>query len=79
MRGIATLALSERPFPGLQGPVHIPQVMFATVGRDRIKCMKPDALFALPFVNVSGCESPEALELRIRTAWTQHMEELGCA
>ena len=76
---IATLELSQRSFPGFGQSLHFDRVMIATVGRDRLKCMKPEALFALPLINTSGCHSTTALEVRIRTAWAQHMEELGRA
>lgn len=64
------------------------QLVFATVGANRIKCLVPRALFHLPLVAVADCESPGAIEARIRQAWRGRqqqvqkardwLEKLGC-
>jgi len=67
---VATLPLGPAPFESpLQGPSHFESVAFATVGTDRIKCLRPTPLFHLPMIKVGDCESAAELEARIRAAW----------
>ncbi|HBZ72689.1 MAG TPA: hypothetical protein DEP35_24325 [Deltaproteobacteria bacterium] len=74
---IATLALRPEPFENLAGaPRRFASVTFATVGDDRIKCLKPQALFHLPLIRVVDCGSPQEIETRIRTAWQVRIEAL---
>lgn len=81
MRGgraaLASMPLDARPFPALERSVRFERVVFATVGTHQIKCLKPEALFALPLVDVRGCASAGDLEERIRAAWRARQEELG--
>ena len=76
---LATLELSKRPFPALERSVRIERVMFSTVGRDAIKCLKPLSLFALPLIDVRECESAADIEERIRASWRERIEALGPA
>jgi two-component system, chemotaxis family, chemotaxis protein CheY len=69
---LARMRLSETPFETLEGPVLIRSVVFATVGPDRIKCLRPRPLFQLPMLRVLDCADARALERRIRDAWRAH-------
>ena len=74
---VATLALRPDPFETLAGvPRRFASVTFATVGDDRIKCLKPGALFHLPLIRIVDCQSPLEIETRIRTAWQVRVEAL---
>ena len=44
---LATMALSAQPFPALERSSRFERVLFATVGRHHLKCLKPAALFYL--------------------------------
>ncbi len=70
-RGVAvTLPLGPERFPLLRGnSARFESVSFATVGGDRIKCLKPLPFFFLPLIRVGGCASAEEFEARIRAAW----------
>jgi len=77
---VATLSLRPEPFETLAGaPRRFASVTFATVGDDRIKCLKPGALFHLPLIRIVDCLSPLEIEARIRTAWQVRIEALGRA
>jgi hypothetical protein len=80
MRGgratIATLPLSDEPFPGLERKLTFPRAIFSTVGAFHIKCLKPESLFALPRIDVRSCSSAADIEARIRTAWRGRIGEL---
>ncbi|HYB13736.1 MAG TPA: response regulator [Myxococcota bacterium] len=74
---VVTLALRPDPFETLAGvPRRYASVIFATVGDDRIKCLKPRALFHLPLIRIVDCGSPLEIETRIRTAWQVRLEAL---
>ena len=74
---VATLALSPDPFETpAGGPRRFASVTFATVGDDRIKCLKPTALFHLPFIRIVDCASTAEIETRIRGAWQVRIEAL---
>jgi len=73
---IASMAVSARPFESLAQPIETTRVVFSTVGRDRIKCLKPRFLFALPLVHIGSCQTVAAIEGRIRLAWNDHIAEL---
>ena len=64
---IATMPLSSRSFPAIERSVRFKRVMFSTVGALHIKCLKPEALFCLPMIDIRGCESKGDIEERIRT------------
>jgi two-component system chemotaxis response regulator CheY len=63
--------------PTATGDLAVPQFVFATVGANRIKCMVPRALFFLPLIGIADCDSPGAIEARIRQAWRERQNELG--
>ncbi len=73
---LATMRLQPMPFETLTGSIRIDQVMFSSVGRYRIKCLKPHALFELPLIHIHDCRDTTTLEARIRLAWKRHMSEL---
>jgi len=74
---LATMPLSAQPFPALERSSRFERVLFATVGRHHLKCLKPAALFYLPLIDVRGCESQGDIEARIRTAWLDRIGRLG--
>ena len=73
---LASMRLSDAPFRTLRGSVRIDQVMFAGVGRDRIKCVAPRPLFQLPMIHILDCRDSTEVEARIRLAWQRHVDEL---
>jgi len=74
---VVTLPLRSEPFETLSGkPWRFASVTFATVGDDRMKCLKPTAFFHLPFVRIVDCTSPAEIEARIRAAWQVRIEAL---
>ena len=73
---IASMPVSARPFEGPAQPMETTRIVFSTVGRDRIKCLKPRWLFSLPLINVAGCQNAAAIEDKIRLAWRDHASEL---
>lgn len=75
----ARLRLGPEPFPGLDRPLRIEELGFATVGRVRIKCLSPRPLFHLPLLDVGGCVDAAALEARVRSAWAAHVAGLARA
>jgi two-component system chemotaxis response regulator CheY len=77
-RGVAvTLPLgSERFDLPRGGSARFETVSFATVGGDRIKCLKPLPFFHLPLIKVGGCATAEEFEARIRAAWRARLMDL---
>jgi CheY-like chemotaxis protein len=73
---LGRLFVQGGPFPTLEDELGVPQIVFATVGANRIKCLIPRALFHLPLISVADCESTGALEARIRQTWRKRMEGL---
>jgi two-component system chemotaxis response regulator CheY len=55
------------------------QFVFTTVGANRIKCLIPHPLFHLPLIAVADCESPGAIEARIRQVWRERQEQVAKA
>jgi hypothetical protein len=49
------------------------------VGDDRVKCLRPRALFHLPMLRIADCATAAEIESRIRGAWAQRLEALGRA
>ncbi len=77
-RGVAVkLPLSSERFelPG-GGSARFDSVSFATVGGDRIKCLKPVLFFHLPLIRVGSCATAAEFEARIRTAWRARLLDL---
>lgn len=77
-QGVAvTLPLGPERFelPG-GGSARFEQVGFATVGGDRIKCVRPLPFFYLPLIRVGGCATAPEFEARIRAAWRARILDL---
>ena len=74
---VVTLPLGPERFelPG-GGSARFDSVSFATVGGDRIKCLKPLPFFHLPLIRVGGCARAEEFEARIRAAWRARLLDL---
>lgn len=70
---LASMRLGPQPFETLKGQVRIANVVFATVGPDRIKCLRPRALFQLPLLRIIDCRDAMAIEGRIRVAWQSNL------
>lgn len=73
---LASMRLGPQPFPTLDGQVRIANVVFSTVGPDRIKCLRPRALFQLPLLRIIDCRDAMSIEARIRVAWQSHLTKL---
>ncbi|MFK7894913.1 MAG: response regulator [Myxococcota bacterium] len=73
---LVSMQMGAAPFESVSGPLSIERVIFATVGPDQIKCLRPRAVFGLPLLNVSRCADQAALEAAIRQAWRQRTTEL---
>ena len=76
---LATLPLGPQPFEGVGGSQRIEGCVFATVGKDRIKCLRPRALFQLPILSVGTCGTAKDIERVIREAWRAHQTGLAAA
>ena len=76
---LASLAIDDPALESLDGPIEATEIVFATVGRDKIKCLRPRALFTLPLLNVLHCKSAKSMENQIRRAWTTYLIELRSA
>ena len=50
---LASMPLGKAPFAGAP-PQRFDAVLFATVGVDQIKCLRPRALFQLPILSIRG-------------------------
>lgn len=77
---LVSLPVGPAPFESLAGPQAIERIVFATVGDDRIKCLRPGTVFDLPMIDVRDCASPAALEAAVRIAFrerTQSLREVG--
>lgn len=72
----ARMRLRRAPFPLLDGPHEFHELVFATVGPTRIKCLEPAPLFQLPMISIAGCTTSDMIEDRVRSAWTAHGRSL---
>lgn len=73
---LATMQTTGRPIETLNGSLAFSEIEFSTVGKDCIKCLRPQALSVLPLIPVIDCINEALLEARIRTNWNQHLAEL---
>jgi DNA-binding response OmpR family regulator len=73
---LATMTTTGRPIETLNGNLEFSEIVFATVGKDRIKCLRPQTLSVLPLISVIDCINEALLEARIRSNWNQHLTEL---
>jgi CheY-like chemotaxis protein len=80
MRGghcvIASMPVGPQPFESLGPAMETTQIVFSSVGQDRIKCLRPRFLFALPLIQIASCRSAADIESRVRLAWRDHVREL---
>ena len=76
---LAQMRLQNPSFDTPDSSLRIERVLFATVGRDRIKCLRPRALFQLPLLRIVNCRDAISIEARIRVAWQAHQRELVLA
>ena len=73
---LVSLPVGPTPFESLTGPIVINRIVFATVGRDQIKCLRPRPLFELPMLDVRDCASPAAIEGAVRRVFRERMQTL---
>jgi two-component system chemotaxis response regulator CheY len=73
---IGRMRLQRRIFETTTYPIRIEEVVFATVGADGAKCLKPRALFQLPILRIRDCQNATAIEARIHLAWQRHVTQL---
>lgn len=76
---LASMLLGDEPFESLGEPIVADQLVFTTVGHDKIKCLRPRALSVLPLLNILHCKSITALENQVRRAWNTYLIELRSA
>jgi CheY-like chemotaxis protein len=76
---LARMRLQNPSFPTPSGSLQIDHITFSTVGRDRIKCLKPRALFQLPLLRIISCRDATGIEAHIHLAWQKHQQELSRA
>jgi len=70
------MSASYRPIETLNGSLAISEIVFASAGREQIKCLRPGPLFMLPLIRIADCRNAASLEDRIRTTWNQHLKHL---
>jgi len=75
----ASMQTTGRPIETLNGSLEFSEIVFATVGKDRIKCLRPQTLSLLPLIPVLDCKNEALLEARIRANWNKHLTELRSA
>jgi len=73
---LVSMDLSPAPFESIAGPLAIKRILFATVGADLIKCVRPRSVFGLPLINVRDCKDASSLEAAIRHAWHERTRTL---
>ncbi len=73
---LVSLPLGAEPFEFLSGSIALERILFATVGADRIKCLRPRPVFGLPLLDIRRCADAAAVEAVIRQAWRDRTREL---
>ena len=73
---LVSLPISAAPFESLSGPLALERILFATVGADQIKCLRPRPVFGLPLLDIRRCADAAAIESVIRQAWRDRTREL---
>ncbi len=73
---LVSLPVGPTPFESLTGPIVVTRIVFATVGSDRIKCLRPRPLFELPMLDVRDCGNPSAIEAAVRRVFRERMQAL---
>lgn len=76
---LATMQTTGRPIETLNGSLEFSEIVFSTVGKDRIKCLRPEAFSVLPLIPVIDCRNEALIEARIRANWNKHLTELRSA
>ena len=76
---LASMTIDGPPLETLNGTLPFQEFVFSTVGRDKIKCLRPQALFVLPLVRIISCATAAALEAHVRSIWADYMVELRIA
>jgi two-component system chemotaxis response regulator CheY len=76
---LASMPCRDEPFETLTGRLQVREVVFATLGRDRIKCLRPKLLFQLAPIRIAGCKNATAIETAIRSSWQKQLAELRSA
>jgi len=73
---LVSLPLGPAPFESIAGPLVIERIVFATVGHDRIKCLRPRPVFGLPLLDIRDCTTPTEIESVLRRAWRERTLKL---
>lgn len=73
---LVSLPVGSAPFESPSGPLSIERILFATVGADQIKCLRPRPVFNLPLLDIRRCADAPAIEAVIRQAWRDRTREL---
>lgn len=73
---LVSLPTGAAPFESPAGPLSIERILFATVGADQIKCLRPRPMFNLPLLDIRRCADAAAIESVIRQAWRDRTREL---
>ena len=73
---LVSLPLAPAPFESLSGSIALERILFATVGPDRIKCLRPRPVFGLPLLDIRRCADAAAIESVVRQAWRDRTREL---
>jgi len=73
---LVSLPAGPAPFESIAGPIAVDRIVFATVGGDRIKCLRPRPLFELPMLDIRDCGNPSAIEAAVRRAFRERMQAL---
>ena len=76
---LVSLPIGEESFDTLTDPFSVSEIVFSTVGADRMKCLRPQPFFQLPMLRILDCPTPASIEARIRSAWHTHLIELRSA
>jgi CheY-like chemotaxis protein len=73
---LGSVNLSNAPFATPVGDCRVDKVLFATMGIDRIKCLRPQFLSQLPPIHILSCTRAHDVEARIRDAWERHVRTI---
>ena len=76
---LASMPIDGPPLETLNGSLPFNEFVFSTVGRDKIKCLRPQALFVLPLIRIISCTTAASLEAHVRSIWAKYMVELRAA
>ena len=54
---LGKMQTTGRPIETLNGSLEFSEITFSTVGKDKIKCLRPGALSVLPLIPVIDCRN----------------------